>query len=113
MFSAKDRNDLFEALLVAAVEFSYEFTDATIEATHLHWIVAHNDAVAAMAGRLKNRMRQKLGRGRIWTHGSSQRLLFGEEDRCQARAYLTKHGGLRTLAGETVRLSPGKAGGFQ
>ncbi|HEX6960439.1 MAG TPA: hypothetical protein VF175_01120 [Lacipirellula sp.] len=112
-FSHRDRGELFEALGAASSEFDYRLTDAVVEATHLHWIIGHNDSVAAMVGRLKNRMRQRLGRGRIWADGFSHRLLFDDDSLYDARQYLTKHNGLRMLAGELVTLSPGKAGGFQ
>jgi hypothetical protein len=112
-FSQSDRDALFEALCAAAVEFGYQLTDAVVERTHVHWIVGHDDSAANMIGRLKNRMRQRLDRGRIGTDGYSHRLLFDDAGLYQSRLYQTKHGGLRMLAGELVALSPGRAGGFQ
>lgn len=112
-FSHRDREALFEALCAASLEFHYRLTDAVVEATHLHWIIGHNDSVSAMMGRLKNRMRQSLNRGRIWTDGFSHRLLLDDDSLYDARHYLTKHNGWRMLAGELVALFPGKAGDFQ
>jgi hypothetical protein len=111
-FRPDEQEDLFRALQFASNEFDYQLTDAVVESTHLHWIIGHKDSVADMVGRLKYRMRQRLNRGRIWTDGFSHRLLFNDDALYQARKYLTKHGGLRLLAGELCALSPGKAGGF-
>jgi REP element-mobilizing transposase RayT len=111
-FSLDEQDALFEALQAASAEFNYELTDAVVEATHLHWIIGHNDKVENMVGRLKTRLRQRLNGGRIWTEGFSHRLLFTDESVYRARQYLTKHAGLRLLAGELVALSPGRAGGF-
>jgi hypothetical protein len=112
IFSPAEQHDLFEALQLASIEFDYRLTDAVVEATHLHWVIGHGDTVAEMIGRLKNRMRQRLNRGRIWTDGFSHRLLFDDMALYQARQYLTKHAGLRLLAGERCAASPGGAGGF-
>ncbi|WP_428304876.1 hypothetical protein [Lacipirellula sp.] len=101
-FSLPEQERLFQYLQDAAGEFGYSLTDAVIEATHLHWIIGHGDAVDDMAGRLKNRMRQGLNRGRIWTAGYSHRLLFDEEALENARRYPTKHPGLRLLCGRRV-----------
>jgi hypothetical protein len=102
VFSLHEQEQLFQFLQDAAVEFGYELTDAAVEATHLHWIVGHGDGVDEMVGRLKNRMRQRLGRGRIWTKGYSHRLLFDEDSLEAARKYLMKHPGLRLLCGKRV-----------
>jgi hypothetical protein len=112
LFSPDEQDALFEALQSGSTEFNYQLTDAVVERTHLHWIIGHNDSVAEMVGRLKTRMRQRLNRGRIWTEGFSHRLLFTDESLYQARQYLTRHAGLRLLAGELATLSPGRAGGF-
>jgi len=117
VFSTHEQEALFQALVAAAAEFGYRLTDAVVEATHLHWIVGHDDAVAVMVGRLKNRMRQRLNRGRIWTADYCHRLLFKDEEIDQVRQYFMKHPGLRMLA-ERVMATPaaikstGRAGGF-
>jgi len=90
-FSSLEQQRLFQFLQDAAAEFGYALTDAVVEATHLHWIIGRDDAVDEMAGRLKNRMRQRLDRGRIWTKGYSHRLLFDEDALEGARKYLLKH----------------------
>jgi hypothetical protein len=101
-FSSFDQDQLFAAIVDASREFSYQLTDVVVEATHLHWIIGHNDAPETMVGRLKTRMRQQLARGRIWSADYSHRLLFHDEALEQARTYLTKHEGLRMLAGRVV-----------
>ncbi len=112
LFSCDEQDRLFDALVSASIEFSYELTDAVVESTHLHWIIGHSDAVSTMVGRLKNRMRQRLNRGRIWTEGFSHRLLFNDDALFNARNYMTKHSGLRLIAGKALAASPGRAGGF-
>jgi hypothetical protein len=70
LFTAVQQTKLFDALGAACREFGYELTDASIESWHLHWMCNHGfDTVATMAGRLKNRLRQALNIGRIWTAG--------------------------------------------
>jgi hypothetical protein len=94
---------LHDSIVAAAEEFGYRLSDLVVEATHLHWIVSHGDEMEAMVGRLKNRMRQRLRRGRIWTTGYCGveiRDLKGLHD---ARNYLAQHRGLRMLAGEVVK----------
>ncbi len=99
-FNAKDRADLFEALVAAGREFRYAITDISIDAWHLHWVVCHGyDPVRKMVGRLKTRMRQKLDRGRIWTDGYCHRCLFSDEEIESARRYIARHAGCRLVAG--------------
>lgn len=111
-FSDSDREALHESIVAAALEFGYRLSDFVIEATHLHWIVAHEDEMETMVGRLKNRMRQRLNRGRIWTAGYCGveiRSLKGLHD---ARNYLAQHRGLRALAGQIASdTAPGSARG--
>jgi hypothetical protein len=102
VFSSLDQQRLFAALADACGEFAYQLTDVVVEATHLHWIIGHEDAPKTMVGRLKTRMRQQLARGRIWSADYSHRLLFDDSSLEQARTYLTKHAGLRMLAGRVV-----------
>lgn len=102
VFSRNDQDLLFDSLRDAALEFGYRLTDAVVEATHVHWIIGHDDGVSAMVGRLKTRMRQRLNRGRIWTADFSHRLLFNDGELFNARNYLTKHTGLRLLAERVV-----------
>jgi hypothetical protein len=77
-------------------------SDVVIEATHLHWIIGHDDGVDGMVGRLKNRMRQALGRGRVWTAGYCGRGLTTVNQVDVAREYLSRHEGVRMLAGQIV-----------
>jgi hypothetical protein len=68
--SAIEQNAAFEALVQAAHEFHYTLIAISIEAWHAHWLIDHGfDGVDVMAGRLKTRMRQAVGHGRIWTAG--------------------------------------------
>jgi hypothetical protein len=102
-FSDREGDELHLSIVAAANEFGYRLSDLVIEATHAHWIIAHDDEMEAMVGRLKNRMRQRLSRGRIWTTGYCGveiRDLKGLHD---ARNYLAQHRGLRILAGEVVK----------
>lgn len=101
-FSLAERDLLFATLRDAAHEFDYRLSDAVIEATHLHWIIWHPDQMATMAGRLKNRMRQRLARGRIWTAGYCGSELRSLRALQQAREYLARHEGLYLIAGNTV-----------
>jgi hypothetical protein len=99
VFSNAERERLFAAFVSACAEFNYLPLDLTIEAWHLHWIVRHDDRVMSMVGRLKNRMRQSLGRGRIWTEGYSHSVLQGDDDLLATRDYIRKHPGCRLSDG--------------
>ncbi len=101
-FSDDDAVALHRAIVAAVREFDYRLSDLVIESTHLHWIVSHDDEMETMVGRLKNRMRQRLGRSRIWTTGYYGRELRDLKGLHDARNYLAQHRGLRMLAGETV-----------
>jgi hypothetical protein len=91
------------AIRAAADEFHYRLTDLAIESWHLHWIIGHGaDAVATMVGRLKTRMRQAIGRGRIWTDGYCHRNLHAPEEFAAARRYIARHHGCRMLDGRSV-----------
>ncbi len=90
----------FEALRASAIEFGYRLTDASVESWHAHWIVEHGfDAVEAVAGRLKTRMRQVLARGRVWTEGYCHRCLHSVAEIETARQYIARHGGCRMSGG--------------
>ncbi|QDT70855.1 transposase [Lacipirellula limnantheis] len=102
LFSDDDADALHHAIVAAVREFEYRLSDLVIESTHLHWIVSHDDGMETMVGRLKNRMRQRLGRGRIWTTGYYGRELRNLKGLHDAREYLAQHRGLRMLAGEIV-----------
>jgi hypothetical protein len=110
VFTRKERQALFRALAAASSEFAYHLSDATIEATHVHWIVAHDDPIAAMVGRLKARMRQTLGRGRIWTRGYSARRLPTARALESARTYIAAHAGAVLIDGVPSE-APGSTGG--
>ncbi|HMO85182.1 MAG TPA: hypothetical protein PKC18_09715 [Lacipirellulaceae bacterium] len=102
-FDATEQDALFDALAAAAAEFGYRLSDAVVESTHVHWIICHDDAMEAMVGRLKNRMRQRLNRGRIWTTGYCGSELRTLNSLQQAREYLVRHAGARMVAGQAVR----------
>jgi hypothetical protein len=112
-FDCRDRSMLFAALLEACNEFGYRPFDFALEAWHAHWVVRHGDKVASMVGRLKNRMRQQLGRGRIWTEGYCHRIIETDEDLDAASQYVRQHSGCRVSRGTILgrEESPGKAGG--
>jgi hypothetical protein len=97
-----ERDNAFQALVGAAMEFDYRLSDAVIESTHVHWIIGHGDEMEVMVGRLKNRIRQRLKRGRIWTAGYCGFELRTLKALYQARDYLSRHAGMRMLAGQTI-----------
>ena len=101
-FEELEQDALFGSLVRASAEFRYRLSDAVVEATHLHWIIGHDDPIEEMVGRLKNRMRQALGRGRIWTVGYCGRPLATLRQLDAAREYLARHAGARMIAGQIV-----------
>jgi hypothetical protein len=101
--SESEQLDLFDALVHAADEFGYLLSDAVIESTHVHWIIGHDDEMEIMVGRLKNRMRQRLNRGRIWTAGYCGFELRTLKALQQAREYLAQHRGARLIAGRIIK----------
>ena len=99
-FGERHQVALFAAMQDAAREFGYTLADCSVESWHLHWLVAHGyDAVPTMVGRLKNRMRQALNVGRIWTEGYYARCLFTDRDIEEARRYIAGHEGCRMTNG--------------
>jgi hypothetical protein len=60
------------------------------------------DSVATMVGRLKNRMRQALGIGRIWTEGYYDSRLFDPAGIENRRRYIGRHPGCRMSGGVVV-----------
>jgi hypothetical protein len=109
LLDIEQQDALFVAIGVACDEFNYRLTDVSIESWHLHWIVGHDDGVPVMAGRLKNRMRQSLAMGRVWTAGYWDGDLSVDEAMHCARRYIARHGGCRMTAGRPVNRPP--AGG--
>ena len=104
LFTLSQQTQLFQALRDAAEEFQYQLTDASVESWHLHWMVQHGfDSVATMVGRLKNRMRQALAIGRIWTEGYYDSRLFDLAGIESRRQYIRQHAGCRMSAGVIVR----------
>jgi hypothetical protein len=103
--SRSDQDELFDALVGAADEYGYRLSDVVMESTHVHWIISHNDEMKVMVGRLKNRMRQRLNRGRIWTAGYCGFELRSLKALQQAREYLAAHAGARMIAGQFTKQS--------
>ena len=102
-FSESERDRLFGALVAACAEFGYRVSDVTIESWHLHWIIWHgDDAIETVMGRLKTRMRQALGRGRIWTEGYCAEPLFDDVAIQQAQEYIAQHDGCRMIDGRVI-----------
>jgi len=96
--TADERDTAFDALVHAAREFDYRLLAVSIESWHVHWLVAHGfDKPAAVAGRLKTRMRQAVDRGRIWTDGYDKRYCFDEMSMTHRRDYINRHPGARPL----------------
>jgi hypothetical protein len=115
LFNVDPQRLLFQTLCDAAAEFDYHLTDASVESWHLHWIVQHGfDPIPTMVGRLKNRMRQALGMGRIWTEGYYDSRLFDAAAIENRRRYVARHSGCRMTAGAIVpseHRNPRRAGG--
>lgn len=101
-FSTSEREQLFDALVAASAEFGYRLSDVTVESWHLHWILWHEDAIETVMGRLKTRMRQRLGRGRIWTEGYCAEPLFDDTALEQAQEYIARHDGARMVDGRVI-----------
>jgi hypothetical protein len=98
IFTSEQQQMLFAAIVTACAEFHYRLLHVSIESWHLHWIASHGfDSVAVMVGRLKNRMRQALVIGRIWTEGYYERCLFSEAELDTAAEYVARHHGYRAL----------------
>ena len=94
---------LDHAIHAAAEEFDYRLTDLSIESWHLHWIIDHDyEPVPDVVGRLKTRMRQMIGRGRIWTHGYCHRWLYDDNEIRSARNYIARHKGARMVDSQRV-----------
>jgi len=106
LFSHDEGDRLERAILAACDEFGYRLFDLSIESWHLHWIVRHDADAKSMIGRLKNRMRQELRRGRIWTKGYWRRELRTEEELLIARQYIRRHPGCRIIGGQRFPLRP-------
>ena len=102
LFAEEQQSALFDSLQHACHEFGYRLSDASVECWHLHWIVMHDDRAPTMIGRLKNRLRQKLDQGAIWTEGYHFHDLETNEALQAAREYIAKHQGVRMLAGQLV-----------
>jgi hypothetical protein len=91
----------------------------------MHLLITHgHDRAATVAGRLKTRVRQAVGRGRIWTAGYDKRYCFTDEDVYARIRYIQRHAGHRPIgradgAGDCVanradasrRTTPGRARG--
>jgi hypothetical protein len=104
LFTVAQQNRLFDTLRAAVEEFHYQLTDVSIESWHLHWMVHHAfDPVATMVGRLKNRMRQALNIGRIWTEGYYDSRLFEYPAIETRRKYIARHDGCRMSNGVIIR----------
>ena len=97
-FTNNDRDRLFDAITAACDEFHYRLSDVAAEPWHIHWILFHgNDAIEVMVGRLKTRMRQALGKGRIWTEGYCAEPLFDDMAIEQVQQYSARHEGCRMI----------------
>jgi REP element-mobilizing transposase RayT len=103
LFTLEQQNKLFDALRTAADEFSYKLTDASIESWHLHWMCHHGyDSVPKMVGRIKNRLRQALNIGRIWTEGYYDSMCFDDQTIQIRRRYIARHAGCRMTNGKII-----------
>ena len=70
----------------------------SVESWHTHFLLDHGfDTVEAVAGRLKTRMRQAVGIGRMWTTGYDSRFCFAVEAVGKRKRYIERHAGWRPL----------------
>lgn len=98
MLTGMQQDKAYAALVSAVAEFGYTLHAVSIEAWHMHTLVSHGtDPVKAVAGRLKTRMRQAVGRGRIWTAGYDKRFCFTPEAVEARHDYIRRHRGWRAL----------------
>jgi REP element-mobilizing transposase RayT len=114
IFSLRERNLLFEALVAACAEFHYRLSDVAIESWHLHLILFHgDDPIEKVVGRLKTRMRQALARGKIWTEGYCAEPLFDNAAIEQAQEYIALHAGCVMIDGRVIdRANPRQSRGL-
>ena len=96
--SHEEQARAFGALCGACEEFGYALRAVSIESWHAHWLIdAGYDNVSRMVGRLKTRMRQAVGRGRIWTAGFDKRFCFDQDSVQSRQDYIARHRGHRHL----------------
>lgn len=97
-FSTTEQDLMFESLCQSSQKYHYQLFAVSVDSWHLHWLINHHqDPVSTMVGRLKNAMRQKLNRGRIWTKGYNKRYCYSEDDVYSRMAYIQRHRGYRTI----------------
>ena len=107
LLTPTQQDTVFKSLLMAADEFGYTLYAVSIESWHMHVLLTHGfDPVKQVVGRLKTRMRQAVGRGRIWTEGYDKRYCFTDAAIEARHEYIRRHRGYRPLPP-----TPGKAGG--
>ena len=101
ILSPHERMLAFDALREACDEFDYTLLDACVESWHVHFNVAHGaDDIETTVGRLKNRIRQGIDRGRIWTKGYWATALYDERELHTRRQYIASHFGVRWINGK-------------
>jgi len=101
LLTEDEQRSAFCALRDACVEFHYHLLDVTVEPWHLHFLVVHGfDPTDRVVGRLKNRVRQALDRGRVWTRGYFGVPLYSEAGIHAKREYIAGHPGCRMTGGE-------------
>jgi len=97
-FTPAQQERLFSAIVAACIEFRYSLEHLSIEQWHLHWVVGHGfDPIETIVGRLKNRMRQALKIGRIWTEGYCARPLYSDVEIQICAEYIARHEGNRVI----------------
>ncbi|MEM6333506.1 MAG: hypothetical protein AAF823_09240 [Planctomycetota bacterium] len=93
-----EQDAALRGLIAACEEFGYRLIAVSIESWHAHALLSHGgDSVTKVVGRLKNRMRQAIGRGRVWAKGYDKRYCFSEAEVLTRRAYIQRHRGNRTI----------------
>lgn len=105
-FNSREQTVLHDAIVAATKEYDYRLFAVSIERWHIHWLADHGfDPVETMVGRLKNRMRKALNRGRIWTEGYDKRFCFDSESVLRRFDYIRRHQGYRPIANADALIS--------
>jgi hypothetical protein len=98
LMSRIEQNLAADILVSACERFGYPLFCLSIECWHLHWLTdCRSDAIPTMVARLKNAIRQALGRGRIWTAGYDKRFCFSLEQVNARYEYIARHAGFRDV----------------
>ena len=105
LLSSADLDAAFEGATNACDEYGYPLLAISIEAWHVHLLVAHGaDAADVAIARLKTRIRQAVTShrgsttvGRFWSAGYDARYCFTEQAVHARQLYIERHTGCRRI----------------